>query len=277
MFHRTRLGILATLLVVGAASAQTTSGTTASGLFYESSGAGAPVVFVHAFSVDRRMWDAQVAAFDTQYRVVRYDLRGHGRSAPPAAPYAAYEDLREVLDALRIERATLIGLSAGSEIAINFALAYPGRVERLVLASPGLGGYKVPPLPWATPVFQAAGAGKPSVAAALWADTPIMALRRDTSARERLRAIVVDNARLWTYQRNERPLVPAASGRLGDIRVPVLVLTGSADLPHILDIAATIADGVPGSRHVALPGSGHMLNLDDPGGFTDALRAFLQQ
>ena len=277
MIHRTCLGIMATLLVASAASAQTTSGTTASGLFYEASGAGSPVVFVHAFSVDRRMWDTQVATFATQYRVVRYDLRGHGRSAAPGAPYAAHEDLREVLDALRIERATLIGLSAGSEVAVNFVLAYPGRVERLVLASPGLGGYKVPPLPWTTPVFQAAGEGKPSVAAALWADTPIMALRRDTAARERLRAIVADNAKLWTYQRTERPLVPPASGRLGEIRVPVLVLTGSADLPHILDIAATIASGVPGSRHVSLPGSGHMLNLDDPTGFNDALRAFLKQ
>ena len=279
MLCHTRVGIyvLAAVLVASAGTlgAQTASGTTTSGLYYEASGAGAPLVFIHAFSVDRRMWSAQVTAFERQYRVIRYDLRGHGRSAAPGTPYAGYEDLRDVLDALRIERATLIGLSAGSELAVNFALAYPGRVERLVLASPGLGGYKVPPLPWATPVFQAAGEGKPAVAAALWADTPIMALRRDTSARDRLRAIVTDNAQLWTYQRNERPLVPAASGRLGEIRVPVLVLTGSADLPHILDIAAMIANGVAGSQRVSLAGSGHMLNLDDAAGFNEALRVFL--
>jgi 3-oxoadipate enol-lactonase len=269
--------LLATLLAIArVAGAQPASGTTPSGLFYETSGTGAPMVFVHAFSVDRRMWDAQVSTFEDGYRVIRYDLRGHGRSAAPESPYAGYEDLREVLDLLRIERATLVGLSAGSEVAINFALAYPARVERLVLASPGLGGYKVPPLPWATPVFEAARAGNPTVAAARWADTPIMTLRRDTSARERLRAMVADNARLWSYQRNERPLVPAAAGRLGEIRVPVLVLTGSADLPHILDIATAIASGVARSRHRSLEGAGHMLNLDDRAGFDEALRAFLK-
>src|SRR6266540_3671492 len=143
--------LAATLLIASPALAQPVTGTTPTGIFYEVSGAGEPVVFIHAFSVDRRMWARQVASFESRFRIVRYDLRGHGRSAAPSGPYAGYEDLREVLDTLRIPRATLVGLSAGSEVATNFALAYPNRVTRLILASPGLGGYRIPPLPWAPP------------------------------------------------------------------------------------------------------------------------------
>src|SRR5688572_13427892 len=90
------IATITTILFAGPATAETTSGTTPSGLFYEASGTGAPLVFIHAFSVDRRMWDAQVTAFEEQHRLIRYDLRGHGRSAAPATPYAAYEDLRDV-------------------------------------------------------------------------------------------------------------------------------------------------------------------------------------
>ena len=147
-------------LVPGIAAAQVTTGTSSAGIFYEVSGAGEPVVLIHAFSVDRRMWAPQIALLEKRFRVVRYDQRGHGKSDGPSAPYAQHEDLRSVLDALGIDKATLIGLSAGATTATDFAIAYPNRVVRVVLASPGLSGY-VPsaPLTWTQPVFKAAGAG----------------------------------------------------------------------------------------------------------------------
>jgi 3-oxoadipate enol-lactonase len=266
----------AIVLMAGSAFAQSVAATTASGLFYEANGAGEPVVFIHAFSVDRRMWAPQVAEFDTRFRVVRYDLRGHGRSAAPSGPYTAHDDLREVLDALGISRATLVGLSAGSEVATNFALAYPNRVSRLVLAAPGLGGYRVPPLPWATQVFEAAGKGDGQGAARLWADTPIMALRRNAAASDVVRALVMDNWQLWTIRRTEQPLTPPAVNRLGEIKVPVLVIAGDQDLPHIRDIAGLIAKGVADGRLVEIAGAGHIVNLDATAAFNEALASFLR-
>src|SRR5438132_1412700 len=97
------------ILVPVPASAQITTGTSSAGLFYEASGAGEAVVLIHAFSVDRRMWAPQITALEGRFNVIRYDLRGHGKSEGPLAPYAPYEDLRSVLDALAISRATLIG------------------------------------------------------------------------------------------------------------------------------------------------------------------------
>ena len=200
------------------------------------------MVLIHAFSVDRRMWAPQIALLEHRFRVVRYDLRGHGKSEGPSAPYAPHEDLRSVLDALDISRATLIGLSAGATIATDFAIAYPNRVARLVLASPGLSGH-VPstPLTWTQPVFQAAGAGDAEGAARLWADTPIMAVRNDLSVAPAVREVIL----------------------------------GEQDLPHIKEIAGLLIKGIAGARLVTIPRAGHMVNLDARETFNRAVEAFV--
>jgi pimeloyl-ACP methyl ester carboxylesterase len=270
------LAAIVVLALGGAAVvAQSPAGTSTRGLFYEASGTGAPLVFIHAFSVDRRMWQPQVERFERSYRVIRYDLRGHGKSAAPGDPYTSYDDLLSVLDAMKIERATLVGLSAGSEVATDFALAYPKRVSRMVLASPGLGGYGLPPLPWATPAFQAAGAGDAQQAAKLWAETPIMAARANLAVAPAITSMVIENWRLWTYRRTEQRLSPPAVKRLSEIKVPVLVVTGDADLPHIKDIAAVLARDIPGATLVSIPRAGHFVNLDTPSEFNDVIGAFL--
>ena len=265
------------LLIPAAAGAQVTSGTSPAGVFYEASGSGEPVVLIHAFSVDRRMWAPQIAALEGRFQVIRYDLRGHGNSAAPSAPYAPHDDLRSVLDALGIARTTLVGLSAGSTLAIDFAIAYPARVARLVLASPGLNGY-VPSLPltWTQPVFQAAGKGDAEGAARLWTDTPIMAMRSDLGGAGTVKELVMSNVRLWTYRTNPaQPLTPPANARLSEITNPTLVILGGEDLPHIKEIASLLVKGISGARLVTIPGAGHMVNLDARDAFNAALVAFL--
>lgn len=267
--------ILSAALPPASVCAQAVTGTTSAGLFYEVSGSGHPVVLIHAFSVDRRMWEPQVAELEGRFRVIRYDLRGHGRSVAPTEPYTGFGDLRALLDTLGISRATLVGLSAGAEIAINFAIAYPDRAAGLVLASPGLGGYATPPLPWAGPVFEAAAAGDAVRAAALWAETPIMAMRTNIDAAETVTALVMDNARLWSYRRTEQPLSPPAIGRLAEITCPAVIIVGDADLAHITDIGRLLVEGITNATLVTLPGAGHFPNLDTPALFNGALTAFL--
>jgi pimeloyl-ACP methyl ester carboxylesterase len=266
--------LLATYLVPSA-RAQSETGTSSAGLFYEVSGAGDPLVFIHAFSVDRRIWEPQVAAFQNRFRVIRYDLRGHGRSAAPSGPSTSYEDLRSVLDALGINRATLVGLSAGTEVATDFALVYPDRVARLVLAAPGLGGYVLPPLTWAQGVFQAAAAGDAERAATLWAETPIMAMRKNVAAASTVTSLVMSNSRLWTFRRTEQRLSPPAIKRLSEIKCPVLVIVGDQDLVHVKDVASLLTSGIAGAKLVTVPGAGHIVNLDAPAPFNDAVAAFL--
>ena len=265
------------LLFPASAGAQLTTGKTSSGLYYAVSGSGEPVVLIHAFSVDRRMWAPQIAALETRFRVIRYDQRGHGNSDAPMAPYSPHGDLRSVLDTLGVGRAALVGLSAGSTLAIDFALAYPDRVSRLVLASPGLNGYVPPaPLTWTQPVFQAAGAGDAEGAAKLWAATPIMTVYSGGTAAATVKSIVMDNVRLWTFRTNPaQPLAPPAIKRLGEINAPTLVILGERDLPHIKEVAELLVKGVGGARLVTVPSAGHIVNVDAPGAFNAALDPFL--
>jgi pimeloyl-ACP methyl ester carboxylesterase len=263
------------MTLAGAAS-QPSIGITPSGLAYEVRGSGDPVVLVHAFSVDRRMWEPQVAVLEKRFRVIRYDLRGHGQSAAASEPFRAYDDLRDVLDTLKIDRATIVGLSAGAEIAINFALAYPARVTRLVLAGPGLTGFKTPPLTWFTPVGEALAKGDIAAAAKLWAATPIMTLHTNTAASATLTTMVIDNAKIWTMKRVEQPLAPPAIDRLTEIKAPTVVIVGTQDLPHIREVAKLIADRVPSATLVTIAGAGHLVNLDTPEAFNQALAVALK-
>jgi 3-oxoadipate enol-lactonase len=266
------------------AHAQPQSGTSSAGLYYEVSGsgpstslgAGAPVVLIHAFSVDRRMWDPQMSALQSRFRVIRYDLRGHGKSAAPSEPYTTSGDLLSVLDALDVRRAALVGLSAGAQVATDFALEHPDRVARLVLSAPGLGGMTMPPLPWMQPVFQAAGAGEPERAAKLWSETPIMQLRSDTSGAPALLDLVMSNTKLWTYRTNPvQPLTPPAIKRLSEIKSPALVIVGERDLPHITEAANLLAKGISGAKLVTIPGAGHIVNIDARERYTDEVVRFL--
>ena len=86
---------------------------------------------------DHREWDDEAAALAASHRVVTYDLRAHGASSPALEPFSRVDELEAVLDALDVERATLIGLSSGAEIALDFTLAHPARVEGLVLSLAG--------------------------------------------------------------------------------------------------------------------------------------------
>src|SRR5687767_3396346 len=222
------------------------------------------------------MWAPQIPLLERRFRVIRYDLRGHGKSEAPSGPYTTYEDLASVLDALGVNRATLIGLSAGSEVATDFALAYPDRVAGLILASPGLSGFVTPPLTWVQSVFQAAGAGDAERAAKLWAATPIMAMRNELAAAAIVDDLVMSNTRIWTYRTNPvRQLSPPAVKRLAEIKCPALVILGEQDLPHIKEIAGLLAGRIAGARLVTIPRAGHMVNLDAREAFNQTIEAFL--
>lgn len=101
-------------------------------LYYEVAGAGQAVVFVHGFTLDTRMWDDQWTVFGERGRVVRYDLRGFGRSEAEPVPYSDLDDLLALLNFLDIERAHLVGLSMGGMVLVHFTLAHPRRVHGLV-------------------------------------------------------------------------------------------------------------------------------------------------
>ncbi len=106
-------------------------------IYYQEGGEGPPVVLIHGGYLDHRMLEALAA----NYRVVRYDVRSHGRSHAQEGPFSDPDDLSVLLDTLKIPRVHLVGLSLGGQIALDFAILNPDRVESLLLAGPGLGGF----------------------------------------------------------------------------------------------------------------------------------------
>jgi 3-oxoadipate enol-lactonase len=110
-------------------------------LYYEVTGEGPPLVFVHSGGFDPRLWDEQFFAFADRHTVIRYDVRGHGESPPPTKPYSDAEDLCSLLRWLHIGKAHAVGLSLGGSIVIDFALAHPQMIETLILVAPDVTGY----------------------------------------------------------------------------------------------------------------------------------------
>ena len=128
--------IAATLLQSGVRA-----GKTSTGIAYDLRGSGPVIVLLTGSNLDRRMWDREAAWLSKTHTVVRYDLRAHGQSDTVTAPFSMLGDLIGLMDTLKIEKATLIGLSAGATIALDAALAIPDRIERIVLAGPAPSGY----------------------------------------------------------------------------------------------------------------------------------------
>jgi pimeloyl-ACP methyl ester carboxylesterase len=264
---------------VGAAFAQSgfaeVNGTK---LYYEARGEGPAVVLVHGGLVDSRLWDDQMGPLARRFRVVRYDLRGFGRSAEPAEPFSHLEDLRGLLDFLKVERATLVGLSLGGIIAADFALEHPERVERLVLVGPGLRGDKQPPPKDAAAAWEAMGRGAEAFADANMKRELYAAVRPGTAAHARLRRMALDNFKaLPTFRPGflKYPERPTAE-RLADIKAPTLVIIGSRDGRNLLNIADTLAKGIPGARKVVIPGPSHHPPVETPKEFNRALLDFLE-
>lgn len=237
------------------------------------------VVLLHGFSFDRRMWDDQMPVLSPAYRVIRYDLRGFGKSTPGSEPFSHAADLAALLDHLHVERAAVIGLSMGGGAAINFAITHPTRVQALVLADATLGGFAWGPDYGATQkAMREAGKRGVQLAREVWLGLPLFepAMTNPTVA-SWIHSIVEDYSG-WHWQHPDlgKPLRPAAIHRLGSISVPTLVIVGERDLPDYRRIADTLERGIPGAKKLVLPGVGHMSNLEAPTTFNRQVFKFLE-
>lgn len=248
-------------------------------LYVEAKGIGAPVVLIHGGQLDRRMWDREFDSLAHEYRVIRYDVRGFGRSPPgERESFASYEDLAALLDSLGIARTSIVGLSLGGRIAIDFAIAHPDRVDRLVLLAPGVSGF-----PWSTGDTSSANAMERAIAARdtvaitdLWLRTTYMSRAMENPAiAPRIHELSLANSGAFLRAAMGRELEPPAWQRLRELRVPTLVVIGTDDDPDIRTIVDSIAAQAPRTRKLVIQGAGHMLNMERPQEVLRAVHEFL--
>lgn len=251
-------------------------------IYYEVAGTGPPLVLLHAGICDSRMWDDQFAAFAERHRVVRYDLRGFGRSPMVAGPYAHRRDLLGLLDHLGIARAHLVGCSMAGGVALDFAIEHPERVSALVLVGAAIGGHQLsgdPPPQWAALVAAEEAGDLERVAeleVAIWVDGAGQRPDRVPGAlREKVRAMNLQALRTPPGLGQEERLDPPAVGRLGEVRAPTLVIIGDLDQPGFITRSDLLASGIPGARKVVMTGAAHLPSMERPTEFNRLVLDFL--
>ena len=256
-------------------------------IYFERSGTGPPLVWIHAAIADCRMWNREFVDYARQYTVVRYDLRGLGRSTAAAAPYSDLTDLVAVLDKLSIHRSTVIGCSNGGRIAIDLAIDQPERVDRLVLVAPGLGGLAPSGDAEEDAAFQRAEERFGPIMAAYQSGEKEVALEQlrevwcsaqQGQSLKLVREMLRDNLTevfTDTSARHSMPLDPPAATRLESVTAPTLLLLGEEDAEQMRYVVARIARGIRGSVREVIPGADHLVNMSRPREFDRALREFL--
>ena len=228
-------------------------------------GDGDPLVLVHAGVADARMWHAVVPALARAHRVVRYDMRGFGATRSMPGAFSDADDVRALLDALRIERAHLVGASAGGLHALELAAIAPDRVASLVLLDAALPDIEPSPrlLAFAEAEESAIELGKIDEAVAvnvrMWA--------QDSTAE--VQALVADMQRVaFELQLREGAdpgeLDPPVSERLAQIAVPVTVAYGDRDVEDFVAVATRLHAELPHATLHVIEGAGHLPALDRP-------------
>jgi pimeloyl-ACP methyl ester carboxylesterase len=214
---------------------------------------------------------------------VRYDARGFGRSGPADSPYEAQADLYALLVALHIPRASLVGLSLGGGIAIDFAVTHPDMVDRLVLASPGLRGWRwaAQDTTWKPESRTLLAHGDTVEAVLMWLKSDYMRPAMEhANLAPRLRELTAANVPYWKGLLNhgdtERAISPSAATRLRMISMPTLLVVGDRDNLDIQRIVDTLDSELPHARKVTMHGAGHMVNMEQPERFTELVGDFLR-
>lgn len=265
------------------------AGIEGASLYYEIAGEGPWLILVHAGIADRGMWDDQFPAFAAQYRVVRYDMRGFGKSVMSPGPFSHRRDLYKLLMLLGVKKAHYIGCSMGGQTVIDFALEHPEMTTSLVLVSASVSGYQFHGAPPAQvlELIEARRAGDFERAADLhvqiWAD----GFRRgsahaDARVRERVRQMGLEsliNQADFLKETGfvmEEPLTPPAMGRLDRLAVPTLVIAGDLDDENVLIEADTLAEHIPGARKEIIPGTAHLPGMEQPAEFNRLVLEFLR-
>lgn len=238
-------------------------------LYFEDSGSGTPILLTHGFGASTGMWRGQVEAFQDRYRLIPWDMRGHGQTECPLdlshySQALTDDDMASLLDHLEIDKAVIAGHSLGGFMSLSFNVAHPDRVKALVLQGCGPGYRREEPrLAWNE-----------------------RAERRARTLEEGGLAALGGGAEVGeSVQGSAEGLAQAARGILSQvdsrvmdslktIAVPTLVICGDEDKPYV-DGARYMGERIPGATYVPVPGAGHGVNIEKPDVVNAALESFL--
>lgn len=248
-------------------------------------GKGLPLLFLHPGVADSRVWEAQLAHFGGQYRVIAFDGRGFGETTSTPEPFSQVDDVLAVMDALQVAQAVLMGNSLGGRTALDFALAHPERVRALGLIGPAVSGSPRVEQ-WPEDVQRISDLMDSAeeqgdldtlneFEAWLWLDGPAQQGR------------VLGNIRALFLEMNGKALRAASPGEeilpehpawphLHELQVPGLIIVGDLDLPHIQRNSEHLVRTIPHAELRRLKEAGHLPQLEQPEAFNAVVDGFLR-
>ncbi len=257
-------------------------------LFYEQTGTGTPIVFVHEFAGDYRSYEPQVRYFCRRYRCIAYNARGFPPSDVPADPekYSqdrARDDIRAVLDALDIDQAHIVGLSMGGFATLHFGFTYPERTRSLVVAGCGYGASPdqrqqfVEETEASARRFETLGMAEAGAAYAL-GPTRVQYQNKDPRGwaefNEQLAGHSAQGSALTIRGvQKRRPSLYDLIDKMKTIAAPTLIMTGDEDWP-CLEPGILMKRTIPTAALVVMPNAGHGINLEEPAAFNRYLADF---
>lgn len=248
---------------------------------YNDRGAGLPIVFLHAFPLNRTMWAAQEQAFSSQFRTITLDLRGHGESDAPLWHYSldqAADDVRSLMDALSIQEAVFVGLSMGGYILFTIYRKYADRVKGLVLADTRAQADTEEGKDARFQMAQTAYKKGPSAIA------DIMIPKLLSPATVQTRPEIVQKVRSMIEGNQMSGIVGdlmAMAERhdsvrfLREITCPAQIIVGELDQATPPADAKLMAEQIPGARLAIIPGAAHLSNLEQPEAFIQIVASFM--
>ncbi|HTN19743.1 MAG TPA: alpha/beta fold hydrolase [Pelobium sp.] len=253
-------------------------------IYYEEKGQGDPLILIHGHSFDHQMWDNQFDFFAKNYRTIRYDLRGYGRSSmfEEGKPFMHQQDLLELMNTLKIKKAHLVGLSLGGFVATDFLAVHQNRLLSATMASGDIYNMPGPDVPWTAEEIlrrkaeienykkQGIDANKRK-----WFDALTI---RNSKVLENIRRPVWDAIYKWDAWQplHIEPRLLFGTSVIPMLKklkvtIPVLILTGEADSGKQNKLLPLI----PSAKQVFIKDAGHMSNLENPNDFNRKVLDFL--
>jgi pimeloyl-ACP methyl ester carboxylesterase len=260
-------------------------------LYYEETGSGRPVIFVHEYAGDYRSWESQMRHFGQRYRAITYNARGYPPSDVPedVTKYSqarAADDIRAVLDHLKIDKAHVVGLSMGGFATLHYGFRHPTRALSLCVAGCGYGAER-----GQTERFRAEAetiaafiaeqgmevfAGKYA-----YGPTRVQFQNKDPRGFEEFRRMLAEHSALGARNtqlgvQRERPSLYDLADQMKALTLPTLILTGDEDWP-CLTPGLLMKQSIPSSALSVMPNCGHAINIEDPDEFNRIVGAFIVQ
>ena len=280
MIGRTMALACALALAAGAARAEMVD-VDGGQIYYETCGKGPQaIVLIHDGVVNSAGFDDMWPILCREFRVVRYDRRGYGKSPAAKAPYSPQEDLAAVMAAAKMDRASLVGFSFGGGLAVSYAIRHPEQIDRLVLAGAALNGFEQTRhfrdhithimLPMIVGNFDAVVA---NAAKSGW----VMAPGHDAAKAQVVAILKASPQDLSHQMRDPIKAWPSDLPRMGEIKAPTLILIGDHDIADNQAESGAAQVLIPGSRRIVIEDAGHLMQLEHPREIADLIADFVRK